>query len=52
MAHFPRDDFELSFQCLIFAYDIPDTNWGDRSGGEYEVMEGVERRRTGARRVS
>lgn len=37
-AHLPRDDFELSFECLIFAHDIPNANWGETTPGSGRVF--------------
>lgn len=57
-AHLPRDDFELSFECLIFAHDIPNANWekrpqvqGEFLRDEEEEVRGAAVERTSARSV-
>ena len=44
-AHLPRDHSELSFECLIFAHDVPNANWEKRSPGSGRVFYETKKKR-------
>ena len=46
-AHLPRDDFELAFERLIFAHDVPNANWEKRPPGSGRVLRDEEEVRGG-----